>query len=176
MSELYVQETVESMKKLGMDKSPASVRFYFETVALPFYAFHWPKDFMTKTAIDGLFPYRLLDDVLRESVKENPYTCTPEMAKVTSMPNGDHFAAVTMPEPDVDGLSHALMVFTDKNYDFPACFVIMKGKDSQDLLIAIDYEGRTYPAGPVENVDEAVEAAYAAYRASYDAYQEQAGQ
>ena len=166
--EEFVSAMIESMKMLDTGKMPEEVRWYFENVTLPTALFENTEVFIDNTRIDPLYPYRIFDSMITGMGMEDPYTFIPEMTFYGELNNEDKMLLILMPEAQQANHSYAAFMFTDKDYDYPGFFLIVRGEDDALNLVAWDEEANKYNMGIVDNPEEAAETAYEAYVYSRD--------
>ena len=68
-----------------------------------------------------------------------------------------------MPDPKVMGHAYAIIVFTDKEYDMPGYFMLIKGAKENLNLIAWDYKANVYNLGLIDDPEKATQIAYNLY-------------
>lgn len=154
------------MEEAEMNKNLEIARVFFENIGLPFYMFHWPADALQGLEKDPLFLYKMFDELVTAAGLENTYTFTSDMTSTVTLDDGTHFAAVIMPEP-VPGQCGAILLFADRDYDYPAYFVVLRGTEEKPWgLFGIDYEGTYVDFGAVASEEEAYERAQSLYTKS----------
>lgn len=160
----YEKTIADVLRKMQIGKNIGEIRCYFENVAIPYCLFHEPEALMRGIEEDPLFPFKLFDEVMKEMNLDNEYVLTRDMTITERLEDGDRFAVITFPEPTVDGLCHALLLFTDADYDYPGYFVVMKTNNDTMHLISWDYEATNFDIGKLDTREEASLVAYEVYK------------
>lgn len=163
--EEFIKEAVASMKELGLGDDVDKARWYFENIALSYRIFTDPKTIVKEMETDPLVPYKYMDGIITQAGFENPYTLTPDMAKVERIGKDekDRVAIIQMPEPRIAGHAHTILIYTDENYDYPGYFVVVLGANDTTHIIAWDLNSHAYDLGLIVTPETVKNDAYTIY-------------
>lgn len=162
MSE-YGKDVITAMRTQKIGHTEGEIRWYFENVALPYRAFHNPREIVQTSEKDPLFVFRLYDEMFKGYEVQMPYSLTPDMVFTGTPGNNDRILLVSMPEPKVMGHAYSIIIFTDDQYDMPGYFMLIKGAKDNLNLIAWDYKANVYNLGLIDNPEKATQVAYNLY-------------
>lgn len=162
----YGNDVIASMKEANTGDSVGSVRWFFENVAMPYLFYRDPKAVIEGVKNDPLEPFRLLDEMIKGMGLENKYTLTPEMTYTGEVYYGDNMLVIALPDPTVIAHSCAIIMFTNKDFEYPAYFLVTMGANNNLYLTAWDYDMEHHNFGILDLPENAPREAYDIYRNS----------